>query len=309
MMDIKEIDKQLYYQRYIRKDYDKLNKLWNKVKNNKELLEEAIQITKNKFGEDTLKSLSICECMLITYDTVDKEVYEKLVNTIYSNEQIARKVLDGAANGGFSFLLYTLFNQNLKLTEEQKAFAVDEAMNKKGTTRYKKLREAYRKELNKKGINNDQTVVVDLDGMKTPVGAHAFNSYMFGMMYGMSEMLAHGQGDYDIRYHILRNLNWTNEEKKKLIDEFWYNPKSYEERLEQWEWGIINDASSEDIILEMWLLYDYTYQDILELSSNDKDKADNIWDEINFCRTMIELRTPSYLKETSVPILKRTINN
>ena len=308
MIDIKEIDKELYYQRYIRKDYDKLNKLWNKVKSNKELLEEAIQITKNKFGEDTLKSLSICECMLITYDKVDKEVYQKLVNTIYSNEQIARKVLDGAANGGFSFLLYTLFNQKLKLTEQQKAFAVDEAMNKKGTTRYKKIREAYQKELNEKGINNEQTVVVDLDGMKTPVGAKAFNTYMFGMMYGMSEMLAHGQGDYDIRYHILRNSNWTNEEKKKLIYEFWYNQNTYEERLEQWEWGIINDASSENIILEIWLLYDYTYDDILELAYNDKEQADNIWDEINFCRTMKELRTPSYLKEEA-PVLKRTINN
>ena len=139
MMDIKEIDKELYYQKYIRKDYDKLNKLWNEVKSSKELLEEAIQITKNKFGEDTLKSLSICECMLITYDKVDKEVYQKLVNTIYSNEQIARKVLDGAANGGFSFLLYTLFNQKLKLTEQQKSFAEDEAMNKKGTKRLVKI--------------------------------------------------------------------------------------------------------------------------------------------------------------------------
>lgn len=309
MTNIKEIDKELYYQKYIKKDYEKLNTLWNKVKDNKELLEEAIIVTKNKFGEDTLESLIICELMLITYDKVDNEIYQKLVSTIYTNEQIARKVLDGAANGGFSFLLYTLFNKKLKLTSEQKAFAVNEAMNKKGTTRYKKIRETYKQELAEQGVNDDQTVVVDLDGMKTPVGAHTFNTYMFGMMYGMSEMLAHGQGDYDIRYHILRNSNWTNEEKKKLIHEFWYNPKVYEERLEQWEWGIINDASYENIILEIWMLYDYTYQDILELSLNNKEKADNIWDEINFCRTMRELRTPSYLQEEDKPVLKRTINN
>lgn len=309
MTNIKEIDKELYYQKYIKKDYEKLNTLWNQVKDNKELLEEAIIVTKNKFGEDTLESLIICELMLITYDSVDNEIYQKLVSTIYTNEQIARKVLDGAANGGYSFLLYTLFNRKLKLTNEQKAFAVDEAMNKKGTTRYKKIRETYKQELAEQGINNEQTVVVDLDGMKTPVGAEAFNAYMFGMMYGMSEILAHGQGDYDIRYHILRNSNWTKEEKKKLIDKFWYNPITYEECLEQWEWGIINDASSEDIILEMWLLYDYTYQDILELSSNDKEKADRIWDEINFCRTMIDLKTLSYLKEADKPVLKRTINN
>ena len=309
MIDIKEVDKELYYQKYINKDFDKLNKLWNEVKDNKELLEEAIKVTKDKFGEDTLESLVICECMLITYDKVDNEVYQKLVNTIYSNEHIARRVLDGAANGGFSFLLYTLFNQKLKLTEEQKAFAVDEAMNKKGTTRYKKIREAYQKELTKQGINDDQTLVVDLDGMTTPVGAHAFNTYMFSMMYGMSEMLAHGAGDYDIRYHILRNSNWTNEEKKKLIDEFWYNPKVYEERLEQWEWGIINDAYCNDIILEIYILYDYRYEDILELSLNNKEVADRIWDEINFCRTIKELKEPSYLKENESPALKRTINN
>jgi len=309
MIDIKEIDKELYYQKYRKKDFNKLNELWDKVKSNKEILEEAIKITKNKFGEDTLKSLSICECMLITYDKVDEEVYQKLVNTIYSNEQIARKVLDGASNGGYSFLLYTLFNQNLKLTEEQKAFAVHEAMNKQGTTRYKKLREEYKKKLKEQGINDEQTVIVDLDGMKTPVGAKAFNTYMYGMMYGMSEKVAHGTGEFDIRYHILRNSNWTNEEKKKLIDEFWYDSNTYEEYLEQWEWAIINDAYSEDILLEIWLLYDFTYDDILERSSNDKKKADTIWDEINFCRTMRELRTPSYLKEEDTPVLKRTINN
>lgn len=309
MINIKKIDEELYYQRYIRKDYDKLNKLWNEVKNNKELLEEAIKVTKNRFGEDTLESLIICECMLTTYDSVDNEVYQKLVNTIYSNVKIARKVLDGASNGGYSFLLYTLFNQNLKLTEEQKAFAVDEAMNKTGTTRYKKLREEYKNKLKEQGINDEQTVIVDLDGMKTPVGAHAFNTYMYGMMYGMSDKVAHGADAFDIRYHILRNSNWTNEEKKKLIDEFWYNSESYEEYLEAWEWGIINDACSDDIILEIWLLYDYTYQDILELSSNDKEKATNIWDEINFCRTMKKLRTPSYLKDEDTPVLKRTINN
>lgn len=309
MMDFKTVDKELYFEKYIKKDYDKLNKLWNELKENKELLEEAVMLTKNKFGEDTLASLSICECLLITYDCVDNEVYQKLVNTIYSNEQIARKVLDGAANGGFSFLLYTLFNQKLKLTEEQKAFAVNEAMNKKGTTRYKKLREEYKQELTQQGINDDQTVVVDFGGIKSPVGAHAFNIYMFGMMYGLSELLAHGQGAYDIRYHILRNSNWTKDEKKKLIDEFWYNPNTYEAYLDRWQWGIINDASSQDIELEICYLYDYTYEDILELSSNNKEKADNIWDEINFCRTIRELKVPSYLKTDDAIVLKRTINN
>ena len=41
----------------------------------------------------------------------------------------------------------------------------------------------------------------------------------------------------------------------------------------------------------------------------DKETTDRIWDEINFCRTMKELRTPSYLKDEDTPVLKRTINN
>lgn len=308
MTDINQIDKELYYEKYIRKDYDKLNKLWNEVKYNKQLLEEATKLTKNKFGEDTLKSLSICECMLITYDSVDKEVYQKLVDIICSNETIARKVLDGASNGGYSFLLMTLFNQNLKLTEEQKAFAVDEAMNKQGTTRYKRLRKEYKKELDEKGITDDITVTMDLDGMKSPIGAHTFNTYMFTMMYQMSDRVAHGTGDYDIRYHILRNSNWTKEEKKNLISEFWYDSEIYEEHFEQWEWGIINDAYCEDILLEICYLYEYTYQDILELTSNNKELASNIWEEINFLKLMRELKTPSWIEETlEAPTLKKSI--
>lgn len=306
MVDIKEIDKKLYYQRYIKKDFAKLNKLWNEVKTNKELLEEAIKVTKNRFGEDTLQSLIICECMLTTYDSIDNEVYKKLVNTIYSNEKIARKVLDGASNGGYSFLLYTLFNQNLKLTEKQKAFAVDEAMNKGGTTRYLKEFEEYKNKLKAKGITDEIIVTFDLGGMRLESGAEMWNCYMYEGLYRMSDKKVHGAGVFDIRYHILRNSNWTIEEKKKLIDEFWYNSKDYEEYLEQWQWGIINDASSKDIILEIWLLYDYTYQDILELSSNNKDKADTIWDEINFCRSMRELRTPSWMKNTDVHTLIKT---
>ena len=42
-----------------------------------------------------------------------------MIENIYSNTDIARIVVDGYANGGFSFLLMSLWNHNLKLTEEQ----------------------------------------------------------------------------------------------------------------------------------------------------------------------------------------------
>lgn len=311
MMDIKEIDKELYYQRYIKKDFDKLNKLWGKVKGNKELLEEAIKLTKNKFGEDTLKSLIICECMLITYDKVDSEVYQKLVNIIYSNEKIARKVLDGASNGGYSFLLYTLFNQNLKLTEEQKQFAVSEAMNKTATKKYVQQQKAYSKKLDEVGITDEMIVTIGHGKDTNPIGAKAGCEYMHSFFYGLRDSQCHGIGAFDIRYHILRNSNWTIEEKKQLLYDFYYDDKTYDEFLDEWCWNIINYnlyREGYSFALENWYLFDYKYEDILDLSQN-KEVANEVWNEINFCRTMHNLRTPSHLKKEDTPVLKRTINN
>ena len=74
--------------------------------------------------------------MLIDYNSIDEVAHNNLINSIYTNTDIARIVMDGAANGGYSFLLMSLWNYNLKLTEEQKAFAVNEAMNKIGTVRW-----------------------------------------------------------------------------------------------------------------------------------------------------------------------------
>ena len=33
-------------------------------------------------------------------------------------------------------------------------------------------------------------------------------------------------------------------EKQKLIMDFWSDEKTYDETLEQWEWGIINDSAN-----------------------------------------------------------------
>lgn len=41
--------------------------------------------------------------MLLDYENVDSNIYQNLINTIYSNTDIARIVLDGASNGGNSF--------------------------------------------------------------------------------------------------------------------------------------------------------------------------------------------------------------
>ena len=279
MEDFRKIDDKLYYARYCDKKVDKLyyarycdkkvgnpEEIWSSIKSNRELLEWAIKPTKDKFGErDLVNGLAICEDILVDFNNVDNEVYQKLVDLIYSNRQIARIVLDGYSNGGYSYLLMTLYNPNLKLTDEQKTFAVDEAMNKIGTVRHE------------------------------------------------SDTQAHGSGDFDIRYWILRNPNWSLEEKQKLIMDFWSDDEDYDETLEQWEWGIVNDHANYKgnpmPLFERDELYEYSYDALLKFY-DDKVTTDRIWEEIQFCKQMHQLRPQQWESESAKRrVLEKVIQN
>lgn len=294
MQDFKQIENDLYGAIYGIPRKGDVNQIWDSIKSNDEMLAEAIKVEKDKLGErDLVKGLAICDCMLIDYESVDQEIYQKLVNLIYSNTDIARIVLDGASNGGYSYLLMTLWNPNLKLTEEQKKFAVSEAMNKIGTIKYRQKQEEFSKKLDDMGITNEVTTILDIDGCKNPVGAKTKSEYMNFMFSTLSDTQAHGTAPFDIRYQILRNSNWTLEEKQKLVYDFWADDETYDEYLEQWEWGIINDKANykgESLPqLDKVELYDYTYQELLDFYG-DKEITDNIWNEIKFCQTMHLLR-------------------
>ena len=177
MVNIDMLDNELYNSIYVYPRIGDYKEVWSRIRNNKEVLREAIQVTKDKFWErDIVKGLSIAELILLDYDNIDLDIYNDLINTIYSNTDIARIVLNGASNGGDSFLLMSLFNPNLKLTEEQKAFAVNEAMNKLGTTRYSEVK---------------------------------IDNYFQRLFYIMSTKQAHGVGEFDIRYYILKNYTWS----------------------------------------------------------------------------------------------------
>lgn len=140
--------------------------------------------------------------MLIDYEEVDDVAYNNLIKSIYSNTDIARIVIDGAQNGGYSFLLMSLWNHNLKLSEEQKKFAVDEAMNKIGTTRFKEKEEKFIKELENAGISDEKTTLINIDGCINPIGQKAGSLYMNYMFSMLSDTQAHGVGEFDIRYYI-----------------------------------------------------------------------------------------------------------
>ena len=294
MVDIEKLDDELYKSVYGRPIVGNYDEIWARIKSNPEILREAVKVERDKFDEnDIVKGLTICDAMLIDYKSVDEVAYNNLISYIYTNTDIARIVMDGASNGGFSFLLMSLWNHNLKLTEEQKTFAINEAMNKIGTTRWQQREEDFAKKLDDMGISDDNTAFINIDGCVNPIGKKSGSQYMNYMFSILSKTQSHGTGEFDIRYHILRNPNWSLEEKQKLIMDFWCDDETYDEYLEQWEWGIINDSvnfkDNSASLLEKNDLYQYTYEILLKFYG-DKETTDRIWGEIQFCKQMHELR-------------------
>lgn len=300
-----KLENEFYISKYGIQKIGNSNEIWERIKLNKELLNWAIKSVKDKFGErDLVNGLAICDSILIDYNGIDKDIYQKLIDLIYSNEHIARIVLDGSSNGGYSYLLMSLWNPNLKLTEEQKQFAVSEAMNKIGTSRYKQKTEELSKKLEENGITDDIITSINIDGCINPIGAKTKYEYMAYLFATMSDTQAHGRGDFDIRYWILRNPNWSLEEKRKLIMDFWTDSEEYDDTLEQWEWGIVNDYANYNdnfsLLFSKDEMYEYTYELLLKFYG-DRKTTDRIWKEIEFCKQMHQLRPQQREKEFSKP--------
>lgn len=291
MEKIDALDNELYGCVYGVPRKGNYNDIWPKISSDKEALKEAIVVTRDKFDErDTVVAPTICDSILFNHEEVDREVYNTLVEAIYSNKNIARIVMDGASNGGNSFLLMTLWNQNLKLTEKQKAFAVDEAMNKIGTVRYKNRSDGYNKSLKDKGISDKMTI--NIPSTNIPIGLETYYMRINYLTSLLSTTQAHGTGTFDIRFWILKNPNWSTNEKEKLVHDFWYDEEEFKSCLVEWESAIINDPvnfKDSKFLFETFDIYECTYQMLLEFY-NDKDIADRIWNEIEFCKTMRELR-------------------
>ena len=306
MVDIEKFDDELYLAAYGLPRVGNYEDIWNNIKSNPEILREAVKVRRDKHDQrDLVKGLAIAEAVLIDYESVDKIAYNDLIKNIYSNTDIARIVINGASNGGYSFLLMSLWNPNLKLNDDQKAFAVNEAMNKIGTTRWKERKEIFSKSLDAMGVSDDNTAFIDIDGSINPIGEKTGTEYFNYLVSSCSDAQAHGIGVFDIRYCILKNPNWNLAEKQKLIMDFWYDYEEYDEHLEEWEWNIVNDtANYKNEILPLISkdeLYEYTYDMLLNIYGNKK-KVDRIWEEIQFCKQMHELRPQQWELEY---VLKR----
>ena len=226
--------------------------LWKQMSLDRKVLNDAIGVSyDSKTKTFKLNGPIIANSILINYANVPKEIYEELVNTIYTHPDIARIVIDGFSNDNWSFLLMTLINHNLVLNDNQKAFAVREAIDKV-TTQSKDNEELSPK--------------------------------------------AHGKGYFDIRYFILRNPNWSREEKERLIKSFYPDIHEYSKALERWKLAILigylnkNGITSKEEIELAKLSCDEIISSIYE----NKDTSDDIRKEIEFCNMMSEL-TPSDL--------------
>lgn len=312
MEKLEKLDDALYIAQYGLPKKGNYQEIWDKIKSDNEILKWAIKVKKDKFGErDIVNGLAICDSMLVDYGSIDKAIYQELVNTIYSNTQVARIVQDGASNGGYSYLLMTLWNHGLVLTDEQKAFALDEAMNKIGTKRYYDALKNRSSELDKFGISNECVTVIDIDGYKNPIGLKSYYEYFDYIFNSLSDTQAHGNGEFDIRYCILRNPNWSIEEKKKLLYDFYPDDDVYDEILEQWEWGIVNDKANFHgqciSQFDKYELYEYSYEELFEFYKGDKNTTDRIYAEIQFCKTMHQLRPQQWELEITQVESSKTV--
>lgn len=289
-MNIEEIDKHLYYLLYNQKvetedealEADtKVLKYWYKIKNNKEILKEALKLKKDDNGKDTFSGKTICDLLLCEYknipDDIYKDIYKELIKVIYSNKDIARDYLVNDDDND-TFLTMTLWNSNLLLTEEQKAFAVEEAMNQLFTTKYFKIKEDIIKMINASNILKDYDII-DINF----INKGKENNYDISS---------------DIRYYILRNPNWSLEEKKQLVYEFYNDDEIYESLVNYWITRIINlinnDYSYQLTINDLFTLKE---EQLMEIYKEDINNGLEIIKDIELIKVLNIIRPISFLEK------------
>lgn len=128
---VDEYDYRLYHAICEEEDNNKVVRIWNEIKENKEVLASAIEVKKNKWGIDTVTSDMICSQILISKD-VDEDIYQKLIDLICSNKEIAKLHLYNRMflNGSDTYLSTVMTDDDLELTEKQKRFTEEEAKDK-----------------------------------------------------------------------------------------------------------------------------------------------------------------------------------
>lgn len=223
--------KQEYYEQKLcdADTLDKVRNVWNELKEDKQTLESAVSVRHSIESGYTLESEILSTFVLNYNKDVDIDVYLKLLTSIFSKPNIARKV---NFMNQKTFLTTASSNHLLLLNEKQKTFLVMEAAN---------------------------------------------------------NIEKHNKGIFDLRYQILRNISFTDDEKKELVYEL-YNDVEYDEVLSQWEWSILHDKNYNQNIQN---IYECTYSDLTELNDASKEDIECLFSKIEFCKKMHSIRAKS----------------
>ena len=76
---LKDLEEQLYIACHGLPKKGNPEEIWENIKKEPEVLTEAIQLRKDKFGEkDLFKGTTIAEALLVDYQNTDKEIYQKI---------------------------------------------------------------------------------------------------------------------------------------------------------------------------------------------------------------------------------------
>lgn len=128
----KEYDQKLYstiYSNPKRGSYEELKRQIILEQGENGILKNAIKIKTNQEGDLTVLAPTICEEILTNPQDVREDIYQELVDLIYISSQIGR---EKAPNMDSSFLVQTLRNHDLILTQDQKNIAVTDALSMPG---------------------------------------------------------------------------------------------------------------------------------------------------------------------------------
>ncbi len=275
MTEIEKLDKKLYdlffnsslsiedEERWVKV----AQRYWNKIRNNNNILQEAIKFKKDASGKDVFVAPTICDFLLSEFTITPKDIYAKMVNEIYSSPDLARFSLN-VDDTKDTFLLMTLWNDDIDLTEEQKAFAVSEAMNQYGTVKYFKLKDKFMTLINESGLLGEYKI----DNMEI--------SY--------NNNFEHGKVTDDIRYYILRNHNWSLEEKRNLILDFYMENEFLANLLLYWNNRVLVLLSN-DFDLTFDSCYNLDSEYILDLYKDNIEDGEQIVKDIELCKLINSL--------------------
>jgi hypothetical protein len=93
MSEIERIDNELYKAIFIFRDVCMYDDIWKLIRRIPSFQKEAVQIKRDKFDErDTVTGIAIADTMLKNYKYADKEAYNKLIKSIYSNKDIVNVI-------------------------------------------------------------------------------------------------------------------------------------------------------------------------------------------------------------------------